>query len=309
MSEAHSNPGSHDHPHEHGAPGHGAAAHGAAAHGSPPPGVMSREQEMQAQDERIRQQLGRIKRVFLVMSGKGGVGKSSVAINLAAALAGRGYRVGLLDVDLHGPSTVKMLGLEGESMAAEGEDLLPIPFNENLTVVSMASVLENPDTAVIWRGPLKISAIRQFVSDVRWGDLDYLFVDSPPGTGDEPLTVAQLIPQARGIIVTTPQEVALLDIRKSITFCRQVGMPVFGIVENMSGLVCPHCHQEIDLFSTGGGERTAHEMGVPFLGRIPFQPEIVSASDRGRPYVQNDQDGEGPFAPIIDIIISKGETS
>jgi ATP-binding protein involved in chromosome partitioning len=270
---------------------------------------MSREQEMQAQDERIRQQLGRIKRVFLVMSGKGGVGKSSVAINLAAALAGRGYRVGLLDVDLHGPSTVKMLGLEGESMAAEGEDLLPIPFNENLTVVSMASVLENPDTAVIWRGPLKISAIRQFVSDVRWGDLDYLFVDSPPGTGDEPLTVAQLIPQARGIIVTTPQEVALLDIRKSITFCRQVGMPVFGIVENMSGLVCPHCHQEIDLFSTGGGERTAHEMGVPFLGRIPFQPEIVSASDRGRPYVQNDQDGEGPFAPIIDIIISKGETS
>jgi Mrp family chromosome partitioning ATPase len=268
----------------------------------------ARAQEMAAQDERIRGQLGRIKNVFLVMSGKGGVGKSSVAINLAAALAGRGFTVGLLDVDLHGPSTVKMLGLEGEPMAAEGEDLLPLPFSENLKVVSMASLLENRDTAVIWRGPLKISAIRQFISDVRWGDLDYLLVDSPPGTGDEPLTVAQVIPKAHGIIVTTPQEVALLDIRKSITFCRQVGMPVFGIIENMSGLVCPHCGKTIDLFSTGGGERTAREMNVPFLGRIPLMPEIVSSSDQGRPYVLSGQDGEGAFAPIVDTIVAKGET-
>jgi ATP-binding protein involved in chromosome partitioning len=267
----------------------------------------TRAQQMQAQDERIQSQLGRIKRVFLVMSGKGGVGKSSVAINLAVAVAGRGHSVGLLDVDLHGPSTIKMLGLEGQSMAATGEDLLPIPFSENLKVVSMASLLQDRDTAVIWRGPLKISAIRQFISDVQWGDLDYLFVDSPPGTGDEPLTVAQVIPKAHGIIVTTPQEVALLDIRKSITFCRQVGMPVFGIVENMSGLTCPHCGQMIELFSTGGGERTALEMGVPFLGRIPLNPEIVTASDQGRPYVQGGPDGEGPFAPIVDIIVSKGE--
>jgi len=272
-------------------------------------GSAERLQEMQAQDERIRNQLGRIGRIFLVMSGKGGVGKSSVAINLAAALAGRGYRVGLLDVDLHGPSTIKMLGLEQERAASDGPDLLPISRGENLKVVSMASFLEHPDTAVIWRGPLKISAIRQFISDVRWGDLDYLFVDSPPGTGDEPLTVAQVIPKAQGIIVTTPQEVALLDIRKSITFCRQVGMPVFGIVENMSGLVCPHCGQRIELFSVGGGERTARDMGVPFLGAIPIEPEMVSASDQGRPYVQQGPDGEGPFAPIVDLIITKGEPS
>jgi len=296
MSDAHDGHASH---------GHG---HAAAGQGGPAPGAANRAQEMAAQDERIRSQLARIKHVFLVMSGKGGVGKSSVAINLAVALAGRGSSVGLLDVDLHGPSTVKMLGLEGQAMAAEGEDLLPIPFSENLKVVSMASLLEDRDTAVIWRGPLKISAIRQFISDVRWGDLDYLFVDSPPGTGDEPLTVAQVIPKAHGIIVTTPQEVALLDIRKSITFCRQVGMDVFGIVENMSGLACPHCGQTIDLFSTGGGERTAREMGVPFLGRIPLQPEIVTASDQGRPYVNNEKDGEGPFAPIVDIIVSKGES-
>jgi ATP-binding protein involved in chromosome partitioning len=272
-------------------------------------GSADRLQEMQAQDERIRKQLERIGRIFLVMSGKGGVGKSSVAINLAAALAGRGYRVGLLDVDLHGPSTIKMLGLERERAAADGSDLLPIPYGENLKVISMASFLENPDTAVIWRGPLKISAIRQFVSDVRWGDLDFLFVDSPPGTGDEPLTVAQVIPMAQGIIVTTPQEVALLDIRKSITFCRQVGMTVFGIIENMSGLVCPHCGQRIDLFSTGGGERTARDMGVPFLGSIPIQPEMVSASDQGRPYVHDGPDGEGPFAPIVESIVTKGEVS
>lgn len=296
MSDAHDGHASH---------GHG---HAAAGQGGPAPGAANRAQEMAAQDERIRSQLARIKQVFLVMSGKGGVGKSSVAINLAVALAGRGSSVGLLDVDLHGPSTVKMLGLEGQAMAAEGEDLLPIPFSENLKVVSMASLLEDRDTAVIWRGPLKISAIRQFISDVRWGDLDYLFVDSPPGTGDEPLTVAQVIPKAHGIIVTTPQEVALLDIRKSITFCRQVGMDVFGIVENMSGLACPHCGQTIDLFSTGGGERTAREMGVPFLGRIPLQPEIVTASDQGRPYVSDSKDGEGPFAPIVDIIVSKGES-
>ena len=264
---------------------------------------------MRVQDQRIKRQLGRIKQVFLVMSGKGGVGKSSVAVNLAAALAGRGRKVGLLDVDLHGPSTAKMLGLDSQPMTAEEEDLLPIPFNENLALVSMASLLQSRDTAVIWRGPLKISAIRQFISDVRWGELDYLFVDSPPGTGDEPLTVAQVIPKALGIIVTTPQEVALLDIRKSITFCRQVGMEVFGIIENMSGLLCPHCGQSIDLFSSGGGERTAAEMGVPFLGRIPLEPEIVKAGDEGRPYVTHGTDGEGPFGPIVDIIVSKGESA
>jgi ATP-binding protein involved in chromosome partitioning len=243
----------------------------------------NKEKEREEQDKRIAEQLSQIKHTFLVMSGKGGVGKSTIAVNLAVALADRGYSVGLMDVDLHGPSTVKMLGLEGEQVKMAGQHLMPIPYSEKLKVMSMASLLEDRDMAVIWRGPLKIGAIKQFISDVLWGELDYLFIDSPPGTGDEPLTVAQVVPKARGIIVTTPQEISLLDIRKSITFCRQVNMPVVGILENMSGLICPHCGEGIDLFSSGGGERTALEMGVPFLGKIPIRPEIVASTDQGEP--------------------------
>jgi Mrp family chromosome partitioning ATPase len=170
----------------------------------------------------------------------------------------------------------------------------------------MASLLEDPNMAVIWRGPLKIGAIKQFISDVLWGELDYLFIDSPPGTGDEPLTVAQVMRGARGIIVTTPQEVSLLDIRKSITFCRQVNMPVVGILENMSGLICPHCGERIDLFSSGGGERTAREMGVPFLGTIPIRPEIVASTDQGQPYVLRDDAAKADFKVIVDKLIDGG---
>jgi ATP-binding protein involved in chromosome partitioning len=267
---------------------------------------MQQDKERQEQDKRISEQLSRIKHTFLVMSGKGGVGKSTVAVNLAVALADRGYSVGLMDVDLHGPSTVKMLGLEGQPVKTTGRHLLPIPYGENLKVVSMASLLENRDTAVIWRGPLKIGAIKQFISDVLWGELDYLFIDSPPGTGDEPLTVAQVVPGARGIIVTTPQEISLLDIRKSITFCRQVNMPVVGILENMSGMICPHCGDRIDLFSTGGGERTAREMGVPFLGRIPIRPEIVASTDQGEPYVLRHEKAKEDFDKILDELIQGG---
>ena len=188
-------------------------------------------------------------------------------------------------------------------MGMSGKLLLPIPFNDKVMIVSMASLLDHRDTAVIWRGPLKIGAIRQFIADVRWGELDYLIIDAPPGTGDEPLTVAQVIPQAQGIIVTTPQEVALLDIRKSITFCRQLNMTVKGIIENMSGLTCPHCGEQILLFSQGGGERTAGEMKVPFLGRIPLVPEIVQASDSGRPYILT-QPEDNAFKKIIDKLIN-----
>ncbi|MBN2551347.1 MAG: Mrp/NBP35 family ATP-binding protein [Spirochaetales bacterium] len=269
--------------------------------------VQDREKERQEQDKRITEQLSRIKQTFLVMSGKGGVGKSTVAVNLAAAMADRGYSVGLMDVDLHGPSTVKMLGLEGEPVKMSGQRLLPIPYGERMKVVSMAALLEDRDTAVIWRGPLKIGAIKQFISDVLWGELDYLFIDSPPGTGDEPLTVAQVVKGARGIIVTTPQEISLLDIRKSITFCRQLDMPVFGVLENMSGLICPHCGQRIDLFSTGGGERTAREMGVPFLGRIPIRPEIVVSTDGGQPYVLSNDQGKEDFKVIIDKLEQGGK--
>ena len=267
----------------------------------------NKEKERQEQDKRITEQLSQIKHTFLVMSGKGGVGKSTIAVNLAVALADRGYSVGLMDVDLHGPSTVKMLGLEGEPVETSGQHLMPIPYGEKLKVVSMAALLEDPDTAVIWRGPLKIGAIKQFISDVLWGELDYLFIDSPPGTGDEPLTVAQVVPKARGIIVTTPQEISLLDIRKSITFCRQVKMPVVGILENMSGLVCPHCGERIDLFSSGGGERTALEMGVPFLGKIPIRPEIVVSTDQGQPYILRDEKAKEDFKSILDILVQGGK--
>lgn len=266
----------------------------------------NKEAERQEQDRRIAEQLSLIKYKYLVMSGKGGVGKSTVAVNLAAAMADKGYSVGLMDVDLHGPSTVKMLGLEGEQVKMSGQHLLPIPYGEHLKVVSMAALLEDRDTAVIWRGPLKIGAIKQFISDVQWGELDYLFIDSPPGTGDEPLTVAQVMKGAQGIIVTTPQEVSLLDIRKSITFCRQVNMPVVGILENMSGLTCPHCGEKIDLFSSGGGERTAGEMGVPFLGKIPIRPEIVASTDQGQPYVLQDSRGKEDFSGIIEELIQGG---
>jgi ATP-binding protein involved in chromosome partitioning len=269
----------------------------------------NRERERQEQDKRIAEQLSQVKHIYMIMSGKGGVGKSTVAINLAAVLAERGASVGLMDVDLHGPSTVKMLGLEGEPVRMDGNRLLPIPYGENLKLISMAALLDSKDTAVIWRGPLKIGAIKQFIADVQWGELDYLFIDSPPGTGDEPLTVAQVIPNAQGIVVTTPQEISLLDIRKSITFCRQVGMPVFGILENMSGLICPHCGKSIDLFSSGGGERTAKEMGVPFLGRIPIRPEIVVSTDRGKPYALEYEEAKEDFSTIIDKLDQGGTVS
>ena len=264
-----------------------------------------RERMASEQDEKIARSLAKIKKIFIVMSGKGGVGKSTVAVNLAVGVSRRGYRVGLMDVAFHGPSTLKMMGLEGKSLEISGQQLTPISFNEKLKVVSMAALLDHKDTAVIWRGPIKIGVIKQFISDVLWEELDFLIIDSPPGTGDEPLTVAQVVPAAQAIIVTTPQEVSLLDIRKSITFCRQVNMPVFGIIENMSGLTCPHCGKTIDLFSAGGGSRTASDMKVPFLGVIPIKPEIVDSGDKGEPYVLVHSDEEY-FRPIIDKI-TEGE--
>jgi len=241
-------------------------------------------------DELARQSLGKIKQKFLVMSGKGGVGKTSVSVNLAIALANKGYQVGLLDVDIHGPDIPRMLGLS--EMLASGMDkkLMPIPFSDNLKVVSMESLMQDRDEAVIWRGPMKHNAIRQFIGEVNWGDLDYLIIDSPPGTGDEPLTIAQLISDARAVIVTTPQEVALADIRKSISFCKNVNMKIFGIIENMSGFTCPHCHQAVDLFGIGGGEKTALAYGINLLGKIPFDPEMVRCGDKGLAFQNKFQD-------------------
>ncbi|HIC91797.1 MAG TPA: chromosome partitioning protein ParA [Syntrophaceae bacterium] len=254
----------------------------------------------QIQDMIIRGALEKIKNKFIVMSGKGGVGKSSVAANLAIALATCGYTVGLLDIDLHGPSIPKILGLKGELS-------LPLIYANSLKVVSIESLLQDKDSAVIWRGPIKLQAIRSFLADIEWGELDYLIADSPPGTGDEPLTIAQTISDAKAIIVTTPQEISLQDIRKSINFCRQVKMEVFGIIENMSGFICPHCRAKIDLFKTGGGERTAIQMKVPFLGRIPFDIRVVEATDKGLPYLANDKNSEAgkAFDEMVKKVIER----
>jgi Mrp family chromosome partitioning ATPase len=240
------------------------------------------QQEKNEQDLALRQSLDKIRHKVLVMSGKGGVGKTSTAVNLSIALARKGFQVGIMDVDLHGPDVPRMLGLKGTPEVNANRKLTPLKYSDRLAAISMESFLPKKDDAVIWRGPLKFSAIRQFIADVEWGNLDFLLIDSPPGTGDEPLTVAQQIPDARAVIVTTPQEVALADVRKSINFCRTVRIDIFGLIENMSGLACPHCGGRIDLFGSGGGERTAAEMGVRFLGKIPIDPHLVACGDSGR---------------------------
>jgi ATP-binding protein involved in chromosome partitioning len=236
------------------------------------------------QDASVAESLNRIKKKFIVMSGKGGVGKTSTAVSLAIALANKGLKVGIMDVDLHGPDVPRMLGLTGVPDVNSRRKLNPMRYSDHLTAISMESFLPARDDAIIWRGPLKFSAIRQFIADVDWGELDFLVIDSPPGTGDEPLTVAQQIEDAKAIIVTTPQEVALADVRKSISFCRTVHLEIFGLVENMSGLSCPHCGEIIDLFGSGGGERTAREAAIPFLGRIPLDPRVVTCGDSGVSY-------------------------
>lgn len=249
--------------------------------------------KMQAEQEQINQNLNRIKHQIIVLSGKGGVGKSTVAVNLAVSLSVAGKTVGLLDIDIHGPSIPKILNLEGQSLQAVGTTILPVETAGNLKVMSIGFMLRDNDDAVIWRGPLKYQMIKQFLKDVQWGELDYLIIDSPPGTGDEPLSIVQLLGNADGaIIVTTPQEVALNDVRKSITFCRNLNLPVLGVLENMSGFVCPQCGRRTDIFKSGGGEQMAKQMNVPFLGRIPIDPRIVDACDSGRPYMRHFADSE-----------------
>ncbi len=238
--------------------------------------------ERAEQDKMIEANLARVGRKILVMSGKGGVGKSTVASYIALLLSAKGYRIGLLDVDLHGPTIPRLMNVQGGLDMPEKGVVRPYRFSEKLSIVSLEMVMGDKDSAVIWRGPLKISAIRQFISDIEWGDLDFLIVDSPPGTGDEPLTVAQTIPDAEALIVTTPQEVSLADVRKSINFCRQVNMKIIGVVENMGGFVCPHCGEKVYIFGSGGGRRMAAQMEVPLIGEIPLDTQMVEMGDKGR---------------------------
>ena len=245
------------------------------------------------QNNAINASLGKIKNKILVMSGKGGVGKSTVSVNLAIGLAKKGYKVGLMDVDLHGPDIVRMLSLNGPMDSNHSKDgkMPPLKYKDNLKVISLETMMENRDDPIIWRGPLKNQAIRQFIADVDWGDLDYLVIDAPPGTGDEPMTVANTIKDASALVVTTPQQIALADVRKSLNFCKIVKMRIIGVVENMSGFICPHCNKSVDIFKTGGGEKLANEFSVPFLGRIPVDPKVVVAGDDGVPYLSSGAKG------------------
>ncbi|HEU6436661.1 MAG TPA: iron-sulfur cluster carrier protein MrpORP [Nitratidesulfovibrio sp.] len=244
---------------------------------------------------------GRVGAKLVVLSGKGGVGKSTVAVNLAVGLARTGRKVGLLDVDVHGPSVPRMLGL-GRARPVAGEGwMAPVSAGPNLRVMSLGFFLPDPEVPVIWRGPVKMGMVRQFLVDVRWGDLDVLVVDCPPGTGDEPLSVLQLLgPDAHAVIVTTPQGVAVDDVRRSVGFCRQIGNPILGIVENMGGYVCPRCGELTPLFPAGGGEQLARETGVPFLGSIPLHPDLTSAGDAGQSLLDTDlSGGQEPVHPVL----------
>lgn len=258
------------------------------------------------QDQMIESSLSKIKHKLIVMSGKGGVGKSSIAANIALGLAKNGYRAGLMDVDLHGPSIAAIMGID--ELLEITEDKFAVPkLVDGLKVVSMQSLLkaEDRDKAIIWRGPAKTGVIRQFIGDVQWGELDYLVIDSPPGTGDEPLSVAQSVPDAQAIIVTTPQDVALADVRKSINFCTVVNLKIFGLVENMGPFSCPCCGKTIELFRCGGGERTARQAGIPFLGTLPFDPSVVKACDAGTPIIG--QSSESEFSKALKKVIDNIE--
>ena len=261
---------------------------------------------MAQQENAITRSLGKIKNKILVMSGKGGVGKSTVSVNLALALAKKGHKVGLMDVDIHGPDVVRMLNMTGTIEPPSSPDALiePLKYDDHLKVVSLEYLMKDRDEAIIWRGPLKIQAIRQFVADFAWGDLDYLVIDAPPGTGDEPLSVAQTIPNVKAVVVTTPQKVALADVRKSINFCKTVNVEITGVVENMSGFVCPHCSETVDIFKTGGGEDIAREFELPFIGRIPMDPRVVMASDDGKQYLSSDVESPttAAFTVVVDAI-------
>ncbi len=234
------------------------------------------------EEPKIIVNLRRIKRKIMVMSGKGGVGKSTVAANLATGLALRGYRVGLLDCDIHGPTIPTIFGLESQRPDVNEEGILPIQVLPNLSVMSVGFLLENKDSPIIWRGPAKMGAIKQFLEEVSWGKLDFLIIDLPPGTGDEPLSVAQLIPECDGsVLVTTPQDVALISVRKSIRFSEKLKVPIIGIVDNMHGLICPHCDKPIEVFGTGGVEKASKDFNIPILAKLPMEPKIAEMEDKG----------------------------
>ncbi len=284
------------------------------APGEAPEGVPPHMLQMWQERTKIAKNMEAIKHKLVVMSGKGGVGKSTVAANLAVAL-GAERDVGIVDVDITGPDVPKILGIEDVKLFATEDGIEPAVAYHDVKAVSMAYFSTEKDRAVIWRGPLKMKAINQMLGDVHWGALDYILIDLPPGTSDEPLSIAQNIPDADGaIIVTTPQDVALLDVRKAISFANTLNMPVVGIIENMSGFTCPHCGETVDVFKRGGGEAAAKELGLPFLGRIPLDEKIVLGGDEGKPFVlaHPDSPAARAFQRIVENVVQAledGKTS
>ena len=261
-------------------------------------------EEIEEETRRLRT-LENIKHVIIVISGKGGVGKSTVSANIAETLSMQGYQTGIMDVDITGPNIPKMFHVEDEKLSVDDNRLLvPVDVPPSLKLVSMAFLLPSKDSALTWRGPVRSSAVQQFIEDVNWGPLDYLIIDMPPGTGDEALSIIQLIPKADGtVIVTTPQEVSLLDARKTVTFSSIANIPIIGIVENMSGFVCPHCGAVTNIFKSGGGEDAANQLGIQFLGRIPLEAGVVNSGDKGMPVVIAEPDSAS--AKAFKSVVSK----
>ena len=268
-------------------------------------GPLLTEESIQ-EETKLQDTLNQIKHIIIVMSGKGGVGKSTVSSNLAATLSMQGYMTGIMDVDITGPNIPKMFGVEDEKLHVVDEKLIPVTVPPSMKLMSMAFLLPDKDSPVMWRGPVKMGAIKQFIEDVNWGYLDYLIVDMPPGTGDEALSIVQLMPKADGmIIVTTPQDVALLDSRKSLRFGAETRIPIIGIIENMSGFVCPHCGEVTNIFKSGGGEAAAKELNVQFLGKVPIEPGVVDAGDSGMPVVLKYPESASAkaFGAIVDKVV------
>jgi ATP-binding protein involved in chromosome partitioning len=264
--------------------------------------VDERGKIIKEQEKMLKIRMQKIKHKVAVISGKGGVGKSTITVNLAIAFAINGYRVGILDADIHGPSIPKMLGLSGQRLEVGPPGIFPAIGPLGIRVVSMDFLLPDENTPIIWRGPLKMAAIRQFLSDIVWGELDLLLIDLPPGTGDEPLSVAQLLPEMDGvIIVTIPSEVSQIVVKKAVMFAKRLGLPVIGVIENMSGFICPKCGTKIDVFQSGGGKRISEEMGVPFLGSIPIDQRICESSDKGIPFIAEHKNSPASKA-LIEII-------
>lgn len=265
------------------------------------------EREQVKREVALKFNLMSIKKKFLVLSGKGGVGKSTVSTNLAAGLSVKGFKVGLLDIDIHGPNIPNMFGLEGFTPTVTDLGIMPIVYSERLKLISIGFFLEKRDDAVVWRGPIKHRMIENFLTDVRWGELDCLVVDCPPGTGDEIISIVEILDKVDGaLIVATPQEVALADVRRTVKFCQDASIPILGVIENMSGFICPHCGNSVDIYKSGGAERLAESYKIPFLGRIPIDPKISSTADEGKPFMLFYPESEPAkeFSKIVDKIAS-----